>query len=214
MAGDCATLLVQHFLPDYARMLAAAFLFDYVLTDPDALLPIEPDPRAWAIAVAYATTYLACMSASMVFPAAHVHSPHCQKLGNSVVGAVVGKHLGVGYGIIAFTTVSMLPRQCHWFAKRRDEAAPPGLPRPKLPRSSQRAGGNQRQQTGPRATVAAEPGSSLGRASRRQTTVAWLRQCGHATAKSTIQRIEEKLGRKMPVKLSIEYRLMLLHACV
>ena len=42
MAGDCEAFLVQHFLPDYARMLAAAFLFDYVLTDPDALLPIEP----------------------------------------------------------------------------------------------------------------------------------------------------------------------------
>ena len=205
MVAAPGAFITDHLLPDHARMLAAAFLFDSVLTDPDASLPISPDPHLWAIAVAYAATYLACLAASIAVPAAHVHSPHCQKLGNSVVGAVVGKHVGVGYGVLAFTMVSMLPREWQWFAKRRDETSSSGLPRPKLPRSSQSAGGSQGQQTRTRATASAESGSTLRRASRRQTTVAWLRQCGHTTANSTIQSLEEKLKCNIPVKLSIQY---------
>ena len=209
MAFAWDAFITHNFLPDYARMLAAAYLFDYVLTDPYALLPIGPDPRAWAIAVAYAATYLACQAASIAFPAAPVHSPHCQKLGNSVVAAVVGKHIGVGYGISAFATVSILPRSWQWFGKRRDIAPQSGLPRRKLPRSSQSAGGSQGQHAGAQAAACAEFGNTLRRASPRQTTVAWLRQCGHATAISTIQNMEEKLGCKIPVTLSIEYHLNL-----
>ena len=65
MMAASGMFITQNLLPDYARMLAAAFLFDYVLTDPDALLPISPDPQMWAIALAYGTTYLACLIASL-----------------------------------------------------------------------------------------------------------------------------------------------------
>ena len=51
--------------------------------------------------------------------------------------------------------------------------------------------------------------SRVARASPCVTTVAWLRQCGRTTAHCTIQNMEEKLGCKIPVTLSIEYHLNL-----